>query len=281
MPILSCFADFTEMANITFSWMLDQISDYVSINEEVTYQDARARQNHIDELNNELRRYKMKIDQDKKEAAKRGWGQWANHALAVAADTVMHPLTRPEVPNIDRHDMGWGTGTIIDSYTRMYHVNGSKPRTPGTYAKAVENDAPGSTNEEIHPTVEYRYRMYQKLAKKSDSNRLVKKLDHDKLLYHPAGVREGFKRTQNDEGRWMYEFSKDVVVREHKIKMAGFERHALANAWDSRWRDSQGKPLTRETPAKYMRRLDTQNGEKLENETPLSDEGSSDEDEDH
>ena len=74
MPVLSCFADFTEMANITFSWMLDQISDYVSINEIVTYQDARAHQHHIDELNNELRKYKMKVDQDKKEAAKRSWG---------------------------------------------------------------------------------------------------------------------------------------------------------------------------------------------------------------
>lgn len=49
----------------------------------------------------------------------------------------MHSLTRPKGPNIKRDEVGQGTGAIVDSYTLMYHVNGSKFRTPGTYARAV------------------------------------------------------------------------------------------------------------------------------------------------
>ncbi|KAG9514932.1 hypothetical protein KCV07_g7741, partial [Aureobasidium melanogenum] len=270
--------DLEEMALITFAWMLDQISSSVSVNNTVFTQDARARQNHIDELNKELRKYQLKVAQDQKEAAERTWGQWVNHALASAADTVMHPLTRPKVPNTDRHDMGWGTGTIIDSYTRMYHLNGSKFRKPGTYAPDVEYDAPRSTNEEIHPTVGYRYKMFQKLARYKNP---TKKLDDDDpLLYHPAGLsgEQKFNRTWNaKDGRWEYKFPENVILREYKIKLHGFERLSMAHE-DSMWRDTDGKLWTRETTYKYMRRLDIQNGENMKNEMPLSDEGSGDED---
>ncbi|KAH0345868.1 hypothetical protein KCU83_g7557, partial [Aureobasidium melanogenum] len=269
--------DLEEMANITFSWMLDQISSYVSINNIVFYQDDRVRQNHMDELNDEQRKYDLKVAQDEKEAAERTWGQWANHAIASAASTIMHPLTRPKEPNTKRYEVGWGTGAIVDSYTPMYRMNGSKFRTPGTYAKAVEYDMPGSTNEEIHPTVGYRYKMFKKLAHSKDP---TKKLDeHNKLMYHPAGVsvKRKFNRAQNGDGRWAYEFPDGVILREHKIKPHGFERLAMAHP-HSMWRDANGKLWTRETTYKYMRRLDIQNGEDMKNEMPLSDEGSGDED---
>jgi hypothetical protein len=82
-----------------------------------------------------------------------------------------------EKSDSDSYDMGWGTGIIIDSYTTIYHLNGSKPRMPGCYVKDSEPDASGSSNEEIHPTVGYRYKMYKKLASTVNP----------KLLYQPAG----------------------------------------------------------------------------------------------
>lgn len=256
------------MADITFSWMLDQISNHVSINKQVIYQDATARQIHVGQLNDALRKYNLKVAQDDKEAAERSWGQWINHSLASTANTVMHPLTKPKKPDTRRHDMGWGTGTIIDSYTTMYHLNGSKPRTPGAYDKD-----PKYTKEEIHPTVGYRYKMFKKLAD----------TDSTKSRYYPAGLSEksGFDRKRNAKGQWEYVFANKMVLPEYKIEINGFERLALANSWDTRERDENGKPLTRETTAKYMRRLDIQNGLDVENEMPLSDEGSSDEDGDY
>lgn len=220
------------MANITFSWMLDQISSHVSINEEVVNKDAQARQNHINELNLELRKYNFKVAQNLKKAAERTWAQWASHVFASAAGTVMHPLTRPKQPNIESYDMGWGTGKIIDSYTRMYHANGPKLRTPSkpdTNSKAVDYDMPGSTNEETHPTVGYRCKMFSKLALSKNPNKKLN--DNDPLLYHPAGVRvkRKFKLMLNGESRWVYQFPNEVELREHKIKPRGFERLAMAH----------------------------------------------------
>lgn len=234
------------MANITFSWMLDQISSHVSINKEVIKKDARARQDYMTKLN---RKHELELAQDHSEAAERSWGQWASHALATAAGTVMYPLTGPKKPEPIRYDMGWGTGTIIDSYTRMYHLNGPKPRTPGGYAPPQQYDAPGSTNEEIHPTVGYRYTIFKNLAEKLDKE----------LMYHPAGLKEGYSREPNAEGRWVYLFPDEVVLREYQIPSDGFERETLGQAWDTEWKDSERKPLSRETPARYMRRLDIEN----------------------
>ncbi|KAH0359222.1 hypothetical protein KCU65_g10073, partial [Aureobasidium melanogenum] len=281
--------DLEEMANITFSWMLDQISSHVSINDDVFNKDAQTRQDHISELNEEVRKYNLEVAQDQKEAAERTWAQWASHALASAAGTVMHPLTKPKEPNTKSYDIGWGTGKIIDSYTPMYYASGAKLRTPGkpgkpdtsgkldTSGKVVDYDMPGSTNEEIHPTVGYRCKMFKKLALSKNPG---KPLDEDDpLLYRPAGVsvERKFKRTSNGEDRWVYKFPNDVVLREHKIKPRGFERLAMAHG-DSMWRDDNGKLCTRETTFKYMRRLDIQNGEDVKDEMPLSDEGSGDED---
>ncbi|KAH0400585.1 hypothetical protein KCU89_g5040, partial [Aureobasidium melanogenum] len=59
-----------EMANITFSWVLDQISSYVSIDHPGETLCYRLRQNHMDELNDEQHKYDLEVAQDEKEAAK-------------------------------------------------------------------------------------------------------------------------------------------------------------------------------------------------------------------
>lgn len=57
------------MAIITFSWMLDQISSYVSIDHPGETLCYRLRQNNVDELNDKQCKYDLKVAQDEKEAA--------------------------------------------------------------------------------------------------------------------------------------------------------------------------------------------------------------------
>jgi hypothetical protein len=252
------------MSNITFSWMLDQISKYVSVDEMVLIVDDRAKQAHSEELASDLRKHDLKAAEDKKKAAEGTWGQWANHTLASAASSLSHSLAPTKKAETDSYDMGWGTGIIIDSYTTMFHLNGSKPRTPGCYAKDSEPDTSGSSNEEIHPTVGYRYKMYKKLASTVNP----------KLLYQPAGGK--IERNWNPKaGRWEYQFPEGKPLPEYKIKQNGFERLAMTDG--GRRRDSDSKYKGRETSGKYIRRLDIQNGLAVNNDYPLSDEGSADE----
>lgn len=232
--------DLEEMANITFAWMLDQISPYVSINENTVWQETRARQEHIEELNEQLRKYKEREDKDNEEAAK-SWSRWATRALGSAASTVMQPLIKTNKPNTDRHDFGWGTGTIIDSFGLMSRLNGSKPRTPGNYKNDHKYPTPGETKEEVHPTVGYRYKMLKRLP--------------EKLHYRPAGIRKGeYKRKKNESGRWEYVLGK-MTLPEYKMKPSHpngpptFERNNL----------SLGS-LALEKTCPYVQSLDEANG---------------------
>lgn len=231
------------MANITFAWMLDQISPYVSIDEDVVYKDSRARQDLIDDLNEQQRKYK-ELEDSKKEEAKRSWAKWANQTLSTAAGALLHPLSKPKTPNEKRHDFGWGTGTIVDSYTLIYRANGSKPRTPRAYEKDKKNTVYGETKEEIHPTVGYRNSSFQQL-------------DDKDLQYTPMGLGRGknknlvYARRQNSKGKFEYQLD-NVVLPEYvmpaKNKKGGvsFERFALALAW--------------EKTEEYIRDLDKGNG---------------------
>lgn len=216
------------MANITFAWMLDQISPYVSINATVVYQDSEARQIHINDLDEQQRKYE-ELKNEQKEEAKRSWAKWANQTLSSAAGTLLHPLTKPETPNENRHNFGWGTGIIVDSYVMMYWPNGSKSRTPKAYAMDKKHTVSGETNEFLHPTVGYRNHSFQKLSKD--------------LHYTPMGLGKGknkhlkYERRKNNEGKWEYQLG-NVVLPEYvmpvRTKSGGptFERYALALAWE-------------------------------------------------
>ena len=228
--------DLEEMANITFAWMLEQIRPYLSINETTIYQEDRARQNHIDELNEEVRKYIEKEAADKAEADK-SWTKWVSRSVASAAKTV----TRAKQPNTLRRDFGWGTGTIIDSYTLMYHLNGSGARTPGAYAKDSTHAAPGDTRERIHPTVGYRYEALR--------------AQDEKIRYHPAGLSDKQYRRERVPGGgkgWQYVLGEGVVLPEYVIEPSSgngppsFERLAMCLGWE------------KVTP--YMNKLDKENG---------------------
>lgn len=57
------------------------------MNEMLIHQNARTRPDYIDEIDDELRKYTLKVTQDKKEAAARSWWQWEIHALASSHQT--------------------------------------------------------------------------------------------------------------------------------------------------------------------------------------------------
>ncbi|KAF7556163.1 hypothetical protein G7Z17_g1619 [Cylindrodendrum hubeiense] len=216
--------DLEETSNITFAWMLDQISPYLAIDAATIQKESHARQEHINELNEEVENYKAKVEKENEAAAKLSWAQWAGRALvataASATNTAMHPLTKSKTPNTERRDFGWGTGTIIDSYNILSTLNGSKFRTPGGYKSDA---APGETNEQVHPTVGYRHDMFESQKKERQ--------------YHPAGLKDEKYKRQKTEGGWQYVLG-DHTLPEYKMKpnVEGapptFERFNLSLAWE-------------------------------------------------
>ncbi|KAH7140174.1 hypothetical protein B0J13DRAFT_477188 [Dactylonectria estremocensis] len=219
--------DLEETSNITFAWMLDQISTHLAIDERVIRRESRARQDHINELNKEEQKYRERVAKEDAEAAKLSFVQWAGRALVStatsAASVAMHPLTKTKAPNKQRRDFGWGTGTIIDSFGLLSNLNGSKVRTPGGYTTAA---SPGDTNEQIHPCVGYRHDAFKDEKKE--------------LQYHPAGLEEGkYQRRQKKQvgGGWEYVLG-DAVVPEYRMRpnvegaSPTFERFNLSLAWE-------------------------------------------------
>lgn len=166
-----------EMSNITFAWMLDQIKNYVSINEETIRNDTFDRQTHLLKLNNQRAFH----EQRKEELKKEGWGKWISRNGKWAASKVAHPLTSEQIHYHEDRRYGWGTGDLIDSFTIMYKANGSKPRTPGPYALDKEDNKLGETHEYIHPTTGFRVQELDKKAeaKKGDDRNWGKKSNID------------------------------------------------------------------------------------------------------
>lgn len=194
--------------------MLDQIRPYLAMNETTVMQEYRQRQAHVGELNKAIREYKELVAKNQAGLAEESWSQYVTRIASSAASYVTHPFSQNE-PEIRRRDYGWGTGTIIDSYTALYYVNGSQARTPGAYAMDDKHAATGQTNEQVHlkwqtneqvhPTVGYR------LAK-------TKNETEAKLKYTPIGMDEKkFFRRKNKDGAWEYSIN-GVILPEYTLK---------------------------------------------------------------
>ena len=88
--------------------------------------------------------------------------------LSTSAGDDGLKFQRGAAPHTDDHfDFGWGTGSIVDSFTAMYHLNGMHVRVPGhEYVEAYDDHSKtqkwvkltdlGDTNEYIHPITYYR-----------------------------------------------------------------------------------------------------------------------------
>ncbi|KAJ5960943.1 uncharacterized protein N7479_008093 [Penicillium vulpinum] len=136
--------DMEEMSNITFSWMLDQIKPYLSINDEYLAEEREEREYHMSTL----------VENTDRDASLEGWVQ---RKAAAIASVFKHPSTTPAKPIEKRRSYGWGTGPLKDSFTPFYYANGSKRRTPGGYdAFDKDGNLLGETFEYIHPVVGFR-----------------------------------------------------------------------------------------------------------------------------
>ncbi|EKV06469.1 Phospholipase D/Transphosphatidylase [Penicillium digitatum] len=138
--------DMEEMSNITFSWMLDQIKPYLSLNEKYISEEREDRDYHISTL----------VETTVHKESWRGWVQQKAAAIASAFKLKYPPL--PSVQSVDkRRSYGWGTGPLEDSFTPFYYANGSRKRTPGRY-DPLDKDGHrlGETFEFIHPVVGFR-----------------------------------------------------------------------------------------------------------------------------
>lgn len=217
--------DLEEISNITFAWLLDQIRPYLGVNQTTVNQEARARQNYIDEINARVDEYETMLAAKKEATAQESWAQWVTRSVGSAASSIMQPLTGTGKPPI-RRDRGWGTGAWVESYTSIYKANGSKPRTPGNYAKDTKQTTLGRTFESVHPTVGYRMHV-------------TRDLEDEKLRYKPLGENK-VVRQKKPGGGWEYLID-GVTLSEYKMKSfdsfggePSFERLAIEGepAWE-------------------------------------------------
>ncbi|KGO69403.1 protein of unknown function DUF2235 [Penicillium italicum] len=138
--------DMEEMSNITFSWMLDQIKPYLSLNEEFISEEREEMEYHISTLG----------ESTVPEESLGGWAQRKAAAIASAFKLKRPPTS--SVKSVDkRRSYGWGTGPLKDSFTPFYYANGSERRTPGRYDPFdKDGNMLGETFEFVHPVVGFR-----------------------------------------------------------------------------------------------------------------------------
>lgn len=135
-----------EMSNITFSWMLDQIKPYLSLNEDSLSEEREEREYHISTI----------VENTVHDESLGSWAQRKVAAIASAFKLKQPPTS--SVESVDkRRSYGWGTGPLEDSFTAFYYANGSARRRPGNYAPFdKEGNLLGESFEFIHPVVGFR-----------------------------------------------------------------------------------------------------------------------------
>ncbi|KAJ5273431.1 hypothetical protein N7478_008556 [Penicillium angulare] len=214
--------DMEEMSNITYSWMLDQIKSYLSIDERFIIGSLKAREKRLHKLNEEYSKWEASVKTAKAESLK----DWVCNTAKSAVSAVVH---RPKPADPDGpafrgiRKYGWGEGILINSFTSMYWLNGKKWRTPGEYG-TKDGKYAGETFEFIHPVVNYRVERMKELNKTNSKH----------ALYRPLGPSGEYKRwkEQDDQGNTVYKYlmgKSTKPVTEWKLGgMDSYERLAVA-----------------------------------------------------
>ncbi|OOQ84258.1 hypothetical protein PEBR_33900 [Penicillium brasilianum] len=177
--------DMENMSNIAFAWMLDQIKDHVSVNEQVVSDEQNDRERHIEELNLQRRKTDLKLTstKPKPQSLVKRTVSFAKTAVA----TISLPFKAIQQATEEKaREIGWGTGILEDSFTLAYWLNGQKRRTPGEYAKDNGNSI-GETCEYIHPVVNFRVNWFKEQNEKDSSHPIYKPI-HPKLKYERRKV---------------------------------------------------------------------------------------------
>ncbi|KAF2281208.1 uncharacterized protein EI97DRAFT_409825 [Westerdykella ornata] len=152
--------DLEHLSMATFCWMLQCIAPYLTI-DPVAFDASMSR--YLRWLNSI--RYACTTVHPT-------WLTWAKSKVPniplinPREDSLAPPKRSPPHQHLD-FDYGYGTGPIVDSYTGMYHLNGSVTRLPGhceleiydeesKELKLTDINGYGQTNEYIHPICHYR-----------------------------------------------------------------------------------------------------------------------------
>ncbi|KAF3805685.1 hypothetical protein GCG54_00005047 [Colletotrichum gloeosporioides] len=156
-----------KLALISFAWMCDQIKPYLQLNDDEVY-------NTLSTLADREVEQRKRMIQDLR-TTKPFW--------KVLDCTGVYKASKKGVP-----EDGWALGTIVDSFTGMMKMSGSKYRTPGRYKDDNASKDMSETKEEIHPSVFLRhetlsaYRPYsltgferfEKSSKKGSPNKVMR-----------------------------------------------------------------------------------------------------------
>jgi len=146
------------MANVTFAWMLQCISPYLTIDLDVFRTHIVDYQIWLDEAENHCTRH---------HPSQEGYGEWA---YCKVTGTHSQRVSKEHTHTIDR---GWGTGPMYDSLAGvMYNYSGGLDRRPGYCTVDASKDGTpinklGITNEYIHPVTAYRQFDYNNSPKQA------------------------------------------------------------------------------------------------------------------
>jgi hypothetical protein len=147
----------------TFTWMLQCIAPYVTINQDTFNQHVIQYSSWLNKI-----RYSCTYHHASKEGTLEWlWSKVPNVPYIGEEPDPLAPPKRDAPHAHPTFDFGWGIGPIVDSYGGMYIANGTHKREPGheetemfdssvgTHKwKAI--NAYGTTNEYIHPIVHHR-----------------------------------------------------------------------------------------------------------------------------
>lgn len=224
----------TELADIAFSWMLDQLRPHLNISSAEHEKYRIERGEHLSDLNKQAQQEEERTRKEKEEQKKEKFWQtgyrWAStsvsgvaHATKENYNSIIHHKEKEKPKNQTFFDFGWGTGSVIDSYTWTYVANGDLARTPSGYDKSKRLTTRGRTHESVHPVVGYR--MYASRKKhrdaldaladvKTDDERkeLQERCDKlESLIYNPIGMKSktepmAHRRKIKGTQQWEYKF---------------------------------------------------------------------------
>lgn len=213
--------------------MLDQIRPHLNISWTVHEQYDKEMSDHFAELNKEARQEEERLQQESDERKNESYWKTGYRWALTSAQTVAHTAVESfnsyvrrienEMPKNQKFfTFGWGTGTIIDSYTWTYVANGCLARTPNGYEQAKGHSKRDRTHEYVHPVVGYRmYRSRKKYkdaviaARNAKNKDEQKRLDEErdalkKQIYNPIGMKSRDQpvaiRRKDETGEWVYEF---------------------------------------------------------------------------
>ncbi|UQC81938.1 peptidoglycan binding domain-containing protein [Colletotrichum lupini] len=202
--------DFEQIALISFTWMCDQIKTFIQLDDEHGYKDGKYTMSTL--TDREILSRNRLIHRSRHQQP---FGMsWVVQRVRLGLDYSKIYEMFFKSPLYDPED-AWATRPIVDIFAPFMRAMPffSKFRTPGEYKKDDVGNDLGQTNEEIHPSVNYRVANH--------------------ATYNPRSL-EGFIRSKKmaskgEKHEFLYEWKKGhVVVPEYVIKPADLIARRLA-----------------------------------------------------